>query len=163
MTKRMKVIEGIKSLLILLLICSAVFLASRTALRGPLTDLLSPELNTNTAGVYHLPTQRVEMARPVRMAAAIPGEGRTLRYGVQYDPAACDALFQQGASLLVEALSSASQPREISREEWQRALTAAPNLYFDFLGRLPLALLANWLSAPDCTLTGTARQLVLTT
>ena len=35
MTKRMKVIEGIKSLLILLLICSAVFLASRTALRGP--------------------------------------------------------------------------------------------------------------------------------
>ena len=163
MTKRMKVIEGIKSLLILLLICSAVFLASRTALRGPLTDLLSPELNTNTAGVYHLPTQRVEMARPVRMAAAIPGEGRTLRYGVQYDPAACDALFQQGASLLVEALSSASQPREISREEWQRALTAAPNLYFDFLGRLPLALLANWLSAPDCALTGTARQLVLTT
>lgn len=163
MTKRMKVIEGIKSLLILLLICSAVFLASRTALRGPLTDLLSPELNTNTAGVYHLPTQRVEMARPVRMAAAIPGEGRILRYGVQYDPAACDALFQQGASLLVEALSSASQPREISREEWQRALTAAPNLYFDFLGRLPLALLANWLSAPDCTLTGTARQLVLTT
>lgn len=162
MSKRVKVVEGVKSLLILLLTCSAVFLASRTSLRGPLTDLLSPELTGGTAGVYRLPTQRVEMARPVRMAASIPGEGRTLRYGVQYDPAACDALFQQGASLLVEALSSASQPRQISREEWQQALTGAPSLYFDFLGQLPLALLANWLSAPDCTLTGTARQLVLT-
>ena len=161
MDKRTKVVERAKSLLIVLLACSAVLLASRTSLIRPLSDLLSPAPDSGGANVYRVPVQRLEMARPVAMAALIPGEGRTLRYGVQYDTAACDALFQQGASLLVEALSSAGTPRQIGRQEWERALTQAPGLYFDFLGQLPLDVLAGWLSAPDCTLTGTDRKSVV--
>ena len=162
MDRGTRVKERVKSLLIVLLACSAVLLASRTALIRPLSDLLSPKADSGGASVYRVPVQRAEMARPVAMAALIPGEGHTLRCGVQYDTAACDALFQQGASLLVEALSSAGTPREIDRQEWERALTAAPGLYFDFLGQLPLNVLAGWLSAPDCTLTGTARRMALT-
>ena len=161
MDKRTKVVERVKSLLIVLLACSAVFLASRTSLSRPLGDLFSPQSDSGGANVYQVPTQRLEMARPVAMAAAIPGEGRILRYGVQYDADSCDALFQQGASLLVEALSSADTPREISRQEWEQAMSTAPGLYFDFLGQLPLDVLASWLSAPDCTLTGTARRMAL--
>lgn len=162
MDRRTKVVERVKSLLIVLLACSAVLLASRTSLIRPLSDLLSPREDSGGANVYRVPVQRLEMARPVAMAALIPGEGRTLRYGVQYDTAACDALFQQGASLLVEALSSAGTPRRIGRQEWERALTQAPGLYFDFLGQLPLDVLAGWLSTPDCALTGTARRMALT-
>lgn len=162
MSDRTRVREGIKSALILLLACSAVFLASRTSLRGPLADLLAPGQGSGSGNAYLMPTQGLEMARPVRMAAVIPGEGHTLRYGAQYDLGASDALFQQGANLLVEALSSAGQPRQISREDWQRALTAAPGLYFDFLGNLPLEMLSNWMSVPDCILTGTVRQMALT-
>lgn len=162
MNDRTRMRERIKSVLILLLACSAVFLASRTSLRGPLTDLLRPGGGGSHSSTYLMPTQGVEMARPVRMAAAIPGEGHTLRCGVQYDLATSDALFQRGANLLAEALSSAGQPRQIGREDWQRALTAAPGLYFDFLGQLPLEMLANWMSVSDCTLTGTVRQMALT-
>ena len=74
MDKRTKVVERAKSLLIVLLACSAVLLASRTSLIRPLSDLLSPAQDSGGANVYRVPVQRLEMARPVAMAALIPGE-----------------------------------------------------------------------------------------
>ena len=44
------------------------------------------------------------------MAAAIQRGSEVVRYGVQYDQESTDSLYQQSYSLLVEALSSASQP-----------------------------------------------------
>mgnify|MGYP007060496074 CR=1 FL=1 len=85
-----------------------------------------------------------------------------MRYGVQYDQEGTDSLYQQSYSLLVEALSSASQPRAVGETEFQQALSTAPGLYFDWQGEIPVAVLNGWLSVDNQTLTGTVRRMVLT-
>ena len=153
--------ERVKSLLILLLSCSAVFLVVRVQ-----REIVHTE---NTGAVYHteesgsLSGESVgAMARPMRMAAAIQRGGEVVRYGVQYDQESTDVLYQQSYSLLVEALSSASQPSKIDEEVWQQALTAAPGLYFDWQGEIPVEVLLGWLSVDNSVLTGTVRRMILT-
>ena len=75
MDKRTKVVERAKSLLIVLLACSAVLLASRTSLIRPLSDLLSPAQDSGGANVYRVPVQRLEMARPVAVGGPDPRGG----------------------------------------------------------------------------------------
>ena len=96
------------------------------------------------------------------MAAAIQRGSEVVRYGVQYDQESTDSLYQQSYSLLVEALSSASQPRAVGETEFQQALSTAPGLYFDWQGEIPVAVLNGWLSVDSQTLTGTVRRMVLT-
>ena len=57
------------------------------------------------------------------------------RFGVQYSEADTADLFQQAYTILVEALSSANQLKEVTEAEWRQALSAAPGLYFDWQGR----------------------------
>ena len=85
-----------------------------------------------------------------------------MRYGVQYDQESTDSLYQQSYSLLVEALSSASQPRAVGETEFQQALSTAPGLYFDWQGEIPVAVLNGWLSVDSQTITGTVRRMLLT-
>ena len=163
MTKgsKKRLIERIKSLLIVLLSCSAVFLVLRTqaSIAG------SGERQEAYAAGESGPASTEDpgaMARPLRMAAAIQRGSEVVRYGVQYDQAGTDELYQQAYSLLVEALSSAGEPREISEEAWRQALSSAPGLYFDWQGEIPLAVLNGWLSVDNQTLAGTVRRMVLT-
>ena len=157
-----RLIERVKSLLIVLLSCSAVFLVVRA--QEEIVPADGPE------AVYHGEGDGLNSAegsgaaaRPMRMAAAIQRGSEVVRYGVQYDQEGTDALYQQSYSLLVEALSSASQPREIGEEVWLQALSAAPGLYFDWQGEIPMAVLTGWLSVDNPALTGTTvRRLVLT-
>ena len=163
MTKgsKKRLIERIKSLLIVLLSCSAVFLVLRTqaSIAG------SGERQEAYAAGESGPASTEDpgaMARPLRMAAAIQRGSEVVRYGVQYDQAGTDELYQQAYSLLVEALSSAGEPREISEEAWRQALSSAPGLYFDWQGEIPLTVLNGWLSVDNQTLAGAVRRMVLT-
>ena len=156
-----RLIERIKSLLIVLLSCSAVLLVLRTqavilGTGGETEPYPSGEEGTSSS------QDTAAAARPMRMAAAIQRGSEVVRYGVQYDQESTDTLFQHSYSLLLEALSSAGQPRVIQEEDWRRALTAAPGLYFDWQGEIPLAVLSQWLSVDNQALTGTVRRMVLT-
>ena len=96
------------------------------------------------------------------MAAVIPASGSEVqRFGVQYSDADTADLFQQAYTILVEALSSANQPKEVTEAEWRQALAAAPGLYFDWQGEVPLAVLDGWLSVDNPLLTGSVRRMVL--
>lgn len=154
-------IERVKSLLILLLSCSAVFLVLRTQAVIIGADDAAQSYQEGSRGTNST-ADLGSMVRPMRMAAAIQQGSEVVRYGVQYDQEGADALFQRAYSLLVEALSSAGQPQVIDEEVWRQALSAAPGLYFDWQGKIPLVVLSQWLSVDNSALTGTVRRMVLT-
>jgi len=149
-----------KDILILALMVSAVFLTSRIQTTGSLSGLLQEEHPQTQDGQIQNET-RAEAARPLRMTATLPGIGQPGRYGVQYDEAACDALFQQVAGLLREALSSAGAPEPIGRPQWEEALTSAPGVSFDFQGAIPLSVLSGWLSGEEGSLNASVRRVAL--
>lgn len=160
MDKTMRVKEGLKSLLIVLLSCSAVFLSVRVFQMEPQGDVLLPGPVGTQA--QSLSAERGKIAWPMRLAAAIQGDGGILRCAAQYNAQESDALFQKTASLLVEALSSTDAPQQVDEIQWRRALRSAPGFYFDFQGELPFSVLAGWLSEQSCALEGAVRRLVLT-
>ncbi|MGE4277192.1 MAG: hypothetical protein AB7E30_08450 [Lawsonibacter sp.] len=160
-TTRRRVIELGKNILIVLLTCSALWLAARSQLLGPLTGLFQEE-GTQTEAVQTQSGARADAARPLRLTVNLSGGAGQIRYGIQYDTAASDALFQQVASLLVETLSSSGAPETVTRAQWEQAMATAPGVVFDFQGELPMPVLVGWLSGEDTTLTATVRRLVLT-
>lgn len=157
--RRKQIVERIKSLLIVLLSCSAVYLVVLTQSIAVPSGLLSWP---STGGGGLAVADPAETARPLRMAAVIPAGGNEVqRFGVQYSEADTADLFQQAYTILVEALSSANQLKEVTEAEWRQALSAAPGLYFDWQGEVPLEVLDGWLSVENPMLTGSVRRMVL--
>lgn len=155
--RRARAVELGKDVLIVLLLCSAAWLLSRSQ--------LFHDRGTQDHQVSHLQTQsgtRADAARPLRMTANLAGSADSIRYGVQYDTAASDAVFGQVAGLLVEALSSAGEPEQITRAQWEQARLTAPGVSFDFQGKLPLSVLVGWLSGEEGRLEAVARRMTLT-
>lgn len=160
MFKNKRMVERVKTLLIVLLSCSAVYLAVRTQMPIALSGLLPT--GTTQSGTQTTQESRVQAAQPVRMAVTLRGGAESLRYGVQYDQEAQEALFQQMYSLLVEALSSADAPEHVTEQAWQEALSTAPGVYFDWQDSLPFPVLTGWLSVDNEQLAGQVRRLLLT-
>lgn len=160
MFKNKQMVERVKTLLIVLLSCSAVYLTVRTQLPIALSGLLST--STTESGSQTTQESRTQAAQPLHMAVTIRGGAESLRYGVQYDQETQDVLFQQVYSLLVEALSSASTPENVRQDAWQEALNTSPGFYFDWQEPLPFPVLMGWLSVENEQLTGQVRRLVLT-
>ena len=101
--RRKQIVERIKSLLIVLLSCSAVYLVVLTQSIAVPSGLLS---RPSTGGGGLAVADPAETARPLRMAAVIPAGGNEVqRFGVQYSEADTADLFQQAYTILVEALS----------------------------------------------------------
>ena len=152
-----------KDVLIVALVLSAVWLACRPQLYGRQVSEWMSTVFHHTAAIVPDADQSgddtARMIQPVRMAA-MTEQGR---YGTPYDSQGAQTLFSLSAGLLNEALSSAGQPRRADREEWEAALSAAPGLYFEFAGALPLNTLADLLSGgiSGSVLTHPARRVVL--
>ena len=167
MDKKRRLIELTKDALIVLLSCSALWLAARTPLTAPLRDLFREEGPQVIQGQNHVGS-RDSGALPMAMAVNVPGgadlpEGAEgTRYGVCYDQAGCQELFQKVAGSLAETLSSSGAPQAVDRAEWETALTGRLGVYMDFQGQIPLPVLVGWLSGGETELTATVRRLVLT-
>ena len=166
--RRNRGLERLKSLLILLLSLSALYLtllalvpnrasASPAALAEALSALLYPQQSqsTPTAGTQ---TPLTAAAQPVRMAVYDGSQ----RFALQYDTANVDRLYDSLGILLGEALASASAPEQVAEAEWRAALRS-PGVWFDFLGSIPLDTLCAWTGEGvyNRALTGAARQLAV--
>lgn len=157
---RIRLVEWAKGVLILLLTGTAILLLTRTRLGGSFTALLPEQSGASPgrAGEW----EQTSVAWPVRIAAAHWNGESLRRYGVQYDLAACDTLFQSTAGLLREALSSPGAASQVTEREWRRALTGACCVYLDLLGDIPLSVLTGWLAGEADTGTEeTVRRLLL--
>ena len=139
--RRRRAWESAKTVLILLLTCSAVYLASRTLFSRQLSQFLSSRSQAQeSSGSTALSGQTLRPA-----ALCVSGEDK--RYAVLYDQDDPEA-YAQVSALLAEALGSASQPRDISQRGWEQALLS-PGLYCEYLGPLPLDDLSRWLSGSE--------------
>lgn len=156
MKRKRRVIELLKSLLILLLSASAILLLIQTPLiqDSGVLDLLP----TDTAsGGEQTEVTLTAAARPSRMAVC----SGAARYGVQYDQDETDELFIRFGPLLGEALISCAEPETITERQW-RGYLQGDGIYFDFTGEIPLSALGGWLQSDGvCDLSGTARRVLL--
>lgn len=158
--KTRRMVEWGKDVLIVLLACSAIVLALRSQLQDPIRSIWREETQ---AGTQRDPVEeRGGVVRPLRMVANLPGGGGLLRCGIQYNTTLSDDLFRQTAGLLVEALSSADAPEEVSRREWEQALASAPGLAMDFQGQLPIPVLMGWLGSVEAGPQGVVRRMAIT-
>lgn len=155
MSKKRRVIETLKNLLILALVCSALWLVRESRLfrmSGMLEPPRHSQQNRDGAATYSAAIS------PVRVAVM----GQSGCCGVQYDSGELAAVFDRMAPVLNEALSGAGEPRPITREEWEELLISAPGVYFDFQGAIPLQVLSGWLSGQENPgLTARVRHLLL--
>lgn len=155
--RKRRPLEWLKSLLIFLLTLSALYLAGRAFLNpgAGAAGLLGSLLPSPTLPTASQPGSmgQAEALRPVRMAV-VNANGR---YAVQYDDAAVDALFQDLGDLLGEALGSASSPTQITRQQWESALTRE-GVYYGLPGSVSLSLAASWMGENDPSLPLSARS-----
>ncbi|MCI8478106.1 MAG: hypothetical protein HFE97_07125 [Oscillospiraceae bacterium] len=165
-TGRQRAVEWVKSALIVVLLCSAVYLAGRSQLyRGVTIGWLDTVLGqTDTAPVSTSPPVARMRIQPssVAFCTGVDLDGVRERCGIQYDALAVERAFDEISRYLGEALASAGPPQPVTQHQWQGALQA-PGLYLDLLGKVPLSALAAWLGDghSGCILTGEVRRLVL--
>lgn len=156
MKGKRRILEVFKSLLIVLLSLSAIYLLLHTPL---VEDSGVLELFATDPAEY-AQSDKVTLttaARPSRIAVNRDGA----RYGVQYNQSEADELFAQFGPLLGEALISSGAPAEMSEDSWQDYLRGK-GIYFDFVGEIPLSALSSWLQPEGMsTLTAAARRILL--
>jgi len=145
-----------KTVLIFVLIASAVFLAGKTGYFDELIES-APALSRisgwfgslrDTAATPAPPGGEIsfaEAARPVY--GVVTGIGGH-HCGIKYDGAQLASFYSDTSNLLGEALGSSSLPQEISEETWRAALTSA-GIYFDYLNPVPLSAMTRWLLGSD--------------
>lgn len=163
MDKRKKlraVVELGKDVLIIALICSAVWMLTNGGLMKRLGQ--RDEDSAQVTGMQHHAAVQEEAVLPLSITATLSQGSEPVRYAALYDSQAVDSLFQTTAGLLVETLSSAEQPQEISRREWEQALGRAPGISFDFQGEMPLSALTGWLNVQLGIPDALVRRVVLT-
>ena len=157
-----KSVEAIKSILIAVLLIVAVLLVMTT----PIYKELTGEMPAQTW--YRLTTVQIsDVGVLPQEAAATPsviaiGTGHA-RYGVRYDDASVNRVYNELSPLLGDALCTADAPRVVPEEEWLTALTGA-NIYLFYPGRVPQSVLTSWLCGEDeprTSLSGSVRQLLL--
>ena len=167
--RRRRWVEHLKTLAILLLSLSAVYLLLRINLiGGPAEGPLSALSGWLSGAKEPAPGQTEPtggLVRPLRLVVSNPQLAG--RYGVQYDQEALDARF--GGALLnlfSDALTSAGAGRQVTPAQWQRALTATdrPLIYLDLMGSVSGGQLPVWMGgrAENPNLTGQVRRLLLT-
>jgi hypothetical protein len=154
--KKTKLRESLKSLVILLLAVSAVFLAyesrvfhefvSGSAWLSSLAERFGAEPPAESRAGSSVESA-AGAVRPV--CAAITSE-LGARLGAAYDEESVGALFERCASLFGEALGSAAPPELCSEEEWRAALGRA-SFFLDYQVELPLRALPRWLGVSAAT------------
>lgn len=138
-----RLIEWGKSLLIILLAVSAIYLLGETQFsEGMLGRVQSFLQSTASEREEEVDAHAASVAvHPLKIAMTLEGGQR---YGVQHDLTETDAVFSSVSTLLAEALSSAGTPRKIGEWAWRTDLGDV-GIYLDLYYPLPLSVLSGQL------------------
>lgn len=142
MKSRSRSLERIKTLLIIVLTASAVYLTGLAMLPTEVSRLFARRPQT-TAEPGVQTTYLSQTLRPAALAATTE-DGRYGLLPFQDDQEA----YTQFSTLLAEAISAAGTPEEIGQSKWRQLLNQ-PGLFCEYLGEIPLDTLTQWLSGQD--------------
>lgn len=164
--QRISRLEWGKNLLIVALICSALYFGYRSGIIS--YQLRDEGLLQRVAALFdrsgeepaETPAQSDTLSAIQPSVIAVCND--TGRYGVRYDTQQLDPLFETFSSLLQGAMASVQAPQETSEAAWRAALQS-PGIYVELMCAVPLDALRTWSRSPTdgIPLTGTARQLLL--
>lgn len=161
-SRKRAAIEWAKNLAILFLTLSALYLISQSTLYDGFGTLSIgvKEPIIRSAQPDPVSTMRLSI-QPIRLAVQ-NSEGR---YGVQYDRAAVDQLFETKlGSVLRDALCSADNVLLSSQDQWNKVLSSKQAwIYYDFFTNLPISEIPTWLGSEEknTKLSGTARRFLV--
>lgn len=159
---RFRIQELCKSLIIVLLLLCAVFLALSIYVYSGAESPLLNRLTAALDGTSVQPPRQdqtptlTDAAQPLRISVL----GSTGRASFQGDFAALDGAFEALGGYLAGALDTAGAPAEIPLTDFREAV-ARSGVYFEYPCAVPLDVLAAWLDA-DTELTLTANTFLLT-
>lgn len=161
---RKQIVEQGKTLLILLLFCSACVLAGKTGvLNGNGLSSVRAEfmnwLDRGGTGTHNTDVREYAAGARPQVMAVLPEAGT--RYGAMYS-GDVDTLYARFSTYLGEALGTAGTPEAVSRETWENALSRC-GVYFDFIEPESLVCLAAWqgTEGPESAAEHWARRLFL--
>ncbi len=139
-----RVVEWIKSILIVLLLGSAVLLAVMAVNNGMLPDLSSAGLLEKTAGITaQSQTVRSQTAaKPVQISI----RSENGRASALCDAAVLDSVYERFGGSFGQALETDEAAVPCDMAAVQQALSV-PSIYFSYPGDVPLSALAQWLDA----------------
>ncbi|MDR1670068.1 MAG: hypothetical protein LBR76_08925 [Oscillospiraceae bacterium] len=130
--------ERLKTVLILMLSLSALFLLSRTWVYD-----MEPG-NAEQPAVFAPARQDYTAAAVIPARCAVMSGG--IRRGAQYSQAA-RTVYASFRPILTEALNEAGEPRLLSTPLERRTLMDRDGVYFEYTGSYPMPLISAWLSA----------------
>lgn len=168
-SKAHRMVEWSKDVLIVFLICSALYLVGRSQIY---TDFINTGLLAQLTGFFNSEasappgensgSSTIDAALPARLAVCRTVSGTVLRYGVQYDADQVARDFAALSGFLSEGLASAKNPQVITYAQWRSALQDT-GIYFDLQASVPFQTLRKWLAEGtyNPVLEGTVRQLIL--
>ncbi len=144
--------ESCKTLLIILLCVSALFLAGKTELFSSIKDSVpffaSVDSWIKSLGSTSETPKEGDVAfkeASVPLYAAVTSLGGQ-HHGLKYDGKVLKYFYERTGSIIGKAISSASSPEVISEEAWQKALKS-PGIFYDYLNPVPIDALSSWFGA----------------
>lgn len=145
--KHLRVVEGLKNILMVALIGSALYLTTQVeAFTSFSSYIQESSLNVDTA--YTQSSELVEGVLPVgMMVTLLEEEGTVEQLGVQYQVEQGEIFFDSTFQLLKEALGNLGEAEKITQEEFLHTVTSPPSLFFELFGSIPLELLEKWLNS----------------
>ena len=147
--KHRRVIEWVKTFVIVLLVVSALLLGVQTGqfdeLIGaiPFFGSVARFMSSNQPGSESPASSIIEAARP-HVIVITDDEGA--RCGVKYDTVLRNEVYDRMSIIVSEALGSVSEPVEISQAQWRTALSRT-GVYFEYAIPVKLSILYGWLGA----------------
>lgn len=147
-----KLIEPLKSLLIVALAASAVFLAYKSDVFNEFfAEAALPERWAAYFGNDEQQSSAVGSDVEIG-AGTVPAKPVTMvvtgdvgaRCGIKYDEAQLNAMYERTVNIFGEALGSATKPEKCSENDWREALML-PGIYLDYEVELPVSALVTWL------------------
>ena len=137
---RKKWLETGKSVLIAVLVVTALLLGQASGLFGSLPEFLR-DLVRNGQTESTEPGAVEPAAQPFLIAVTL---SQGARYGLTWGEERLTELYGRFSATLGEALGSSGTPEEVTEAAWRAALSG-PGVYFDFLYEQPLSVLSVWL------------------
>ena len=150
--KGKRLIEWLKTGLIVLLTASALFFGWQTKVFNDLFSVIPlfgnvANLVRGASGAGSAEPGRASFLEAARPLVIVITDEQGERYGVKYDTGERNAVYNRTSSILGDALGSASSSIEITESEWRDALSCR-GVYFEYLLPLKLSILDGWLGAP---------------